>query len=48
MSDDYDWDYGSEIIKKSLTTSHLEMPSFDPTPASPSPDPEPLPPADNE
>nr|WP_314525247.1 hypothetical protein [uncultured Brevundimonas sp.] len=32
MTDDYR-DDGFDIIKKSLTTSHLEMPSFDPDPA---------------
>lgn len=36
MADDNDRDYDFEILKKSLTTAHLEMPDF-------APDPEPAP-----
>jgi hypothetical protein len=46
MSDPFDWgdDYG--IIKKSLTTSHLEVPEFAPEPVQSEPPPEPSPPTE--
>lgn len=41
MSDFFDREDDYEIIRKSLTTSHLEMPNFapEPTPSEPAPEP---------
>lgn len=34
MSSDHDRDYDFEILQKSCTTAHLQMPDFDPAPTS--------------
>lgn len=44
MSNEYDREYEFEIIQKSLTTAHLQMPDFEPEPVpyEPPATPEPL------